>query len=299
VGEDENDLLIVDAVCRQFEAISGEILNRSHKTAILGLGGWAGRKVWPLAWVSAPDQLKTFGVVFAPTLASTVSQSWEGCLGGVQAAIHGWRAREVPFLSERRDVLEASSSASFGILPRFSPCPRPWPRRPPAWRDPSLGLAIWRGWPGRNSTTSGRLGGWVCPASSLGVRLSWPSNCATRWPGVAPLRASWPSGWGPRLATMCLPCPGGHKPLGPPLFSFRWLTSWLSFSPSARWPPTAWPRPGRLGSMRLSWTRPPPPQRWRQSGPWTELSSGGGYGALGSPPPWWTSFSGCSTTFSP
>jgi hypothetical protein len=38
VGEDENDLLIVDAVCRQFEAISGAILNRSHKTAILGLG---------------------------------------------------------------------------------------------------------------------------------------------------------------------------------------------------------------------------------------------------------------------
>ncbi len=40
VGEDENDLLIVDAIFRQFEAISGAILNRSHKTAILGLGGW-------------------------------------------------------------------------------------------------------------------------------------------------------------------------------------------------------------------------------------------------------------------
>jgi hypothetical protein len=49
VGKDEGDLLIVDIICRQFEAISGAILNRMHKTAILGLGGWAGRKTWPLA----------------------------------------------------------------------------------------------------------------------------------------------------------------------------------------------------------------------------------------------------------
>jgi hypothetical protein len=124
VGEDENDLLIVDAICRQFEAISGAILNRSHKTAILGLGGWAGRKAWPLAWVSAPDQLKTFGVVFAPTLASTVSQSWEGCLGGIQAAIHGWRARGVTFLSERRDVLEMFIFSKLWYLAQILPLPQ-------------------------------------------------------------------------------------------------------------------------------------------------------------------------------
>jgi hypothetical protein len=34
-GEEDNDLLIIDAVCRQFEAISGAILNRSHKTTVL------------------------------------------------------------------------------------------------------------------------------------------------------------------------------------------------------------------------------------------------------------------------
>ncbi len=38
------DLLIIDTVCRQFEVLSGAILNRSHKAAILGLGtGLAGR----------------------------------------------------------------------------------------------------------------------------------------------------------------------------------------------------------------------------------------------------------------
>jgi hypothetical protein len=53
VGEDESDLLIIDVICRQFEEMSSSILNRSHKTAILGLGGWAGREVWPLDWVNA------------------------------------------------------------------------------------------------------------------------------------------------------------------------------------------------------------------------------------------------------
>jgi hypothetical protein len=124
VGEDENDLLIVVAICRQFEAISGAILNRSHKTAILGLGGWAGRKVWLLAWVSVPDQLKTFRVVFTPILVSTVSQSWEGCLAGVQVAIHGWRAWGVPFLSERRDVLEVFVFSKLWYLAQILPLPQ-------------------------------------------------------------------------------------------------------------------------------------------------------------------------------
>ncbi len=33
VGEDERDLHIINAVCTQFEAVSGAILNRFHKTA--------------------------------------------------------------------------------------------------------------------------------------------------------------------------------------------------------------------------------------------------------------------------
>jgi hypothetical protein len=37
VGEDEDDLLIILIICRQFEMISGAILNKTHKTAILGL----------------------------------------------------------------------------------------------------------------------------------------------------------------------------------------------------------------------------------------------------------------------
>ncbi len=88
VGEDEKDLLFVDFLCRQFEAVSGAILNRSHKTAILGLGGlggWDGRKVWPLAWVSSPVCLKMFGITFAPPwgppLPSLGRTVWGECRG--------------------------------------------------------------------------------------------------------------------------------------------------------------------------------------------------------------------------
>jgi hypothetical protein len=45
VGEDKSDLLIIDTICRQFEEMSGAILNRSHKTAVLG--SVAGRAGWP------------------------------------------------------------------------------------------------------------------------------------------------------------------------------------------------------------------------------------------------------------
>jgi hypothetical protein len=91
-------LLIIDTICRQFEAVSGAILNKSHKKAKLDVGGWAGRKEWPLDWVSALEQLKTFGVTFAPSLASTIGLSWQDCLRGIQGTIHGWQDRGVPFL---------------------------------------------------------------------------------------------------------------------------------------------------------------------------------------------------------
>ncbi len=50
LGEDEQDILITDELCRAFEAASGAILNRNRKTVILGLilsareGGGAGCK---------------------------------------------------------------------------------------------------------------------------------------------------------------------------------------------------------------------------------------------------------------
>ncbi len=54
IGQSEEDLFLADSICRQFEAMSGVIVNRNCKSAILGLGAWAGRQAWPLPWLASP-----------------------------------------------------------------------------------------------------------------------------------------------------------------------------------------------------------------------------------------------------
>jgi hypothetical protein len=212
VGEDEADLLIIDVICRQFEAMSGAILNRTHKTAILVLGGWAGRKNWPLTWVSAPEALKTFGVTFAPSLGATVSLSWEDCLGRVQGAISGWRARRVPFLSERRDVLETFIFSKLWYLAQILPLPQSVTARATAL----AGAFLWGGhaerlaWQELHSRREeGGLAvsciftrGQALLAKQMCLQVvaggsGWHPGCSSRllaWPGGWPLCAQ-PGGW--------------------------------------------------------------------------------------------------------
>ena len=75
MGERLEDIIAIDGVTRRFEALSGQILNRNRKSAILGLGAWAGRQDWPLPWLHAPPTLKVFGVTLAPTLEATMAAS--------------------------------------------------------------------------------------------------------------------------------------------------------------------------------------------------------------------------------
>ena len=53
IGQSEEDLRLANTICSQFEVISGAILNRNRKSAILGLGTWAGHQNWPLTWLSS------------------------------------------------------------------------------------------------------------------------------------------------------------------------------------------------------------------------------------------------------
>jgi hypothetical protein len=96
VGEDEEDLLIIDVVMR---------------------------REWQLQWVNAPQQLKTFGATYTSSLGSTVSLSWEDCLAGVQRVIHEWKERHVSFLHKRRDVLESNILSKLWYLAQPSPLP--------------------------------------------------------------------------------------------------------------------------------------------------------------------------------
>ncbi len=90
LGEDDNDIVLTDQICRAFEAVSGAILNRNRKTVVLGLGSWAGRQDWPLPWLQAVDQAKVLGVVVTPVFATSVSASWEMVASGVERVLLEW-----------------------------------------------------------------------------------------------------------------------------------------------------------------------------------------------------------------
>jgi hypothetical protein len=47
LGDNDNDFPIIDNITNEFEAV---------------LGRWAGRQDWPFSWLSAPPQLKVFGL---------------------------------------------------------------------------------------------------------------------------------------------------------------------------------------------------------------------------------------------
>jgi hypothetical protein len=43
--DDNNCPLIIDSITRNFETVSGQILNRNRKSAIIYVGTWSGRPV--------------------------------------------------------------------------------------------------------------------------------------------------------------------------------------------------------------------------------------------------------------
>ena len=98
IGQSEEDLLLANTICSQFEAMSGAIVNRNRKSAILGLGTWAGRQNWPLTWLSSPSTLRVFGVEFAASLKETTTASWNAAVIRFQAAIAPWQQRQITTL---------------------------------------------------------------------------------------------------------------------------------------------------------------------------------------------------------
>ena len=61
----------------RFESLSGTVLNRTSKTMVMGLGGWAERESWPLTRVKTAPSLRIHGINFHPTVAKTIRSSWE------------------------------------------------------------------------------------------------------------------------------------------------------------------------------------------------------------------------------
>jgi hypothetical protein len=75
VGTDTADLPKLDEAVRDFESISGAILNWNRKSVIIGLGDWADRTEWPLSWLHVVAQVKVYGFIFAATFELTLQLS--------------------------------------------------------------------------------------------------------------------------------------------------------------------------------------------------------------------------------
>jgi len=123
IGQSDEDLLLANTICGQFEAMSGAILNRNRKSAVLGLGTWAGRTEWPLPWLNSPPTLKVFGVQFAATLHDTTLATWEEAIKRFKAAILPWQQRGLTTLRSRRDALETFLFSKLYYLAQAIPLP--------------------------------------------------------------------------------------------------------------------------------------------------------------------------------
>jgi Reverse transcriptase (RNA-dependent DNA polymerase) len=124
VGTNTDDLPTLDEAVKDFESVSGAILNRNRKSVIVGLGGWADRTEWPLPWLHVAPQVKIYGFVFAPSVAQTLQLSWDRVLNGLEATLRLWRSRALPTLLSRRLALETfalSKLLYFALLLPLSP----------------------------------------------------------------------------------------------------------------------------------------------------------------------------------
>ena len=141
VGTTEVELLLVDDTVAAFEAMSGAILNRTRKSAILGLGTWSGRRDWPLPWLAAPPTLKVFGVTFNTSYQLTVAASWADTVQRALAALTEWTRRHLPTIRLRRDALEVFVFSRLWFLAQAFTLPQRVARDVTT----AAGTFLWRG----------------------------------------------------------------------------------------------------------------------------------------------------------
>ena len=126
ITENEEDFMIAEIIFRQFESVSGAILNRSKKTKVMGIGAWTGRQDWPIKWIKVVDELKIFGFFVTPFYERTIVRNWEDLVKKVAGVLISWKSRQLPSLRIRSDVIRIFATSkiwyfaqALPILPNF------------------------------------------------------------------------------------------------------------------------------------------------------------------------------------
>lgn len=117
------DMRLLNKAFLRFESLSGTVLNRTSKTKVMGLGGWAGRERWPLTWVRTAPSLRILGINFHPTVAETIRSSWESCSQGYFNLLVSWGSRNLPTLEQRVRVLTTFAMSKLWYLAQVLPIP--------------------------------------------------------------------------------------------------------------------------------------------------------------------------------
>ena len=126
ISTDTGDLLKLDQAFLDFESFSGTVLNRSHKSKIMGLGEWRDRVNWPLPWLRNCTSLKIFGVHICQDYLATLHTSWDHCLTGFNNCLLSWSSRNLPTLQQRVFVMGTFAMSKLWYLGQVLPLPKKW-----------------------------------------------------------------------------------------------------------------------------------------------------------------------------
>ena len=123
ISEDLDDIVVIDEIFKRFELLSGTKLNRNEKCKIMGLGGWASKKDWPLNWIQNVQSIKVFGLTLYHTVPKTVRINWETILDKIKRDILIWKKRKIDTLSERSIILQTFIFSKTFYLAHVLPLP--------------------------------------------------------------------------------------------------------------------------------------------------------------------------------
>jgi hypothetical protein len=98
LGEDDADNILMDDICRAFEAASEAILNRNCKSSYFGLGSWAGTQDCTLSWLRTAPSVKAFRVIFTNTHRGAVATSWDHVITSIEKVLNMCQDRCLPTL---------------------------------------------------------------------------------------------------------------------------------------------------------------------------------------------------------
>ena len=123
ISEHESDLPVIENTFLRFEAVSGAILSRSHKSKVMGLGPWRQKQDWPLPWLQVKNELKIFGFQFSAIYKQTVERCWKECYTGFNKVLMSWSSRQLETLVQRVEVLRVFATSKLWFKASALPLP--------------------------------------------------------------------------------------------------------------------------------------------------------------------------------